>query len=347
MADLLAKQKTRSFLPVRGQQVEGIVVSTGPHEVILDLGTKAEGILQKKDLSPEQAANLKIGDKLLTFVITPENESGQVVLGLHKAINKGDRVGRWKKFEEAKAQEQTLVGKGIEVNKGGLIVEIAGVRGFLPSSQVSLSLASNLEELIGREVTVAVIEVDSSQNRLIFSQKTSLSDDVKAKLGKLTVGDIVKGEVAAVLPFGIFVSLPEGVEGLVHISELSWEREDDLAGRFRVGDEATAKIIALDQGSGRVNLSIKQLSEDPLLKKMEQLVANDITRGKVLRVTSLGIFVELPGGLEGLVPASKLEPEADYQIGDEATFLVDSVDSNKRRINLAPFITTTKGLIYK
>lgn len=348
MADLLAKNEFKTITVSRGQEVEGKVVAILPYEIILDLGSKSEGVLQKKDLSPEQVANLKEGDKLLTFVIQLENENGQVVLGLQKSLSKSNSLSlKWKRFEEALKNNTTLTGKGVEVNKGGLIVEVTDVRGFLPASQVSLSQAANLEQLVGKEVTVTVIEVDPNQNRLIFSQKTTVSDDVKKKLGQLKVGDIVTGVVAAVLPFGIFVSLPEGVEGLVHISELSWEKTDNPSISFKVGDEVTTKIITVDQGGGRVNLSIKQLSEDPLVAKLARFAPDDVIRGKVLRVTSLGVFVELPGGVEGLIPAGKLEAETDYQIGDEATFLVDSVDTHKRRINLAPFITTTKGLIYK
>ncbi|MBI2021497.1 30S ribosomal protein S1 [Candidatus Daviesbacteria bacterium] len=356
MAELLAKNELKTVTVSRGQEVAGEVVAILPHEIILDLGSKSEGVLQKKDLSPEQVANLKMGDKLLTFVIQPENENGQVVLGLQKSLSKSSSLSsRWKKFEEALKNNTTLTGKGLEVNKGGLIVEVAGVRGFLPSSQVSLAQATNLDELVGKNVNVTVIEVDVNQNRLIFSQKTNLSEETKKQLGKLKIGDSVKGIVAAVLPFGIFATLEDNVEGLVHISEISWEKVEDPAVLFKVGDSVEAKIISLDANTGRVNLSMKQLQSDPFVEKTKNLQPDDIVKGVVSKVTTSGVFVEVedPAGdgnnlnLEGLIPASKLESETEYQVGKSITCLVNSVDTQKRRINLTPFITTTKGLIYK
>ena len=214
----------------RGQEIEGEVILITDSEIILDLGGKSEGVLPKKDLSLEQAANLKVGDKLLTFVVVPENESHQVVLELHKTVlSKTGKPGniRLDRFILAKKNNQVLTGKGLEVNKGGLIVEIDKVRGFLPSSLVTLSQAANMDELIDKDIQVTVVEVDPAQNRLILSQKTNLSEEIKSKLSKLKAGDKVEGEVAAVLPFGVFISLPDGVEGLVHVSEMTWDKVED------------------------------------------------------------------------------------------------------------------------
>lgn len=351
MADLLAAQ-TQSSKPLflsRGQEVEGTVIEIFPGDIILDLGTKAEGVLQKRDLPAETVKNLKVGDKIMTFVVFPENDSGQVVLGLNRVTNRKDAQNypRFNKFESALKNNQVLTGKGIEVNRGGLIVEVNGMRGFLPSSQVSLSMASNLDELIDKELQVTVIEVDAGQNRLIFSQKTNVSEEVKTKLSKLKVGDEVEGTVAAVLQFGIFVSLPDGVEGLVHISEISWEKIEDPAILFKLGDKVRAKVISTDSNTGRVNLSIKQLAQDPFASQVKDISPDDVIKGTVQKVTSMGVHVTLENGAEGLVPSAKLEPESDYKPGDTKTFLVDSVDTAKRRVNLVPFLTSTKDLIYK
>lgn len=355
MADLLAKQpaswRTKQLSLTRGQEIEGKVVIISPQEVVLDLGTKSEGVLSKKDLTPEQLANLHVGDKLLVFVAQEENESGQAIVDMQRSIqSQGTTSERWKKFGEALKENKSLKGKGIEVNKGGLIVEVDGIRGFLPSSQVSLAQAAKLEELIGKTIDVAVIEVEPYQNRLIFSQKTTVSEDVKNELTKLKIGDKVKGEVAAVLPFGIFVTL-EGqalsfIEGLVHISEISWEKQESPDSQFKVGDKVEAKVISIDANTGRVNLSIKQLTKDPFLEKAEKFQPEDIVEGAILKVTASGVFVDLKG-VEGIVHSGKLDGTKEYEVGGIATFLVDSVDKAKRRINLAPFITSTKGLIYK
>lgn len=347
MADLLAKQESKKPLSVfRGQEVEGEIVSISDSEMILDLGTKSEGVLPTKDLSPEQSANLKIGDKLLTFVIQTENESGQVVLGLQRAIKKAVPQS-WQKFESALKTSQSLKGKALELNKGGLIVEVDGIRGFLPSSQVTLSQAANLEEMVGSELEVTPIEVDPSQNRLIFTQKTQISEDTKKSLSKLKVGDEVEGQVAAVLPFGIFVSLESGVEGLVHVSEISWEKVEDPKTLFKVGDEVKAKVISIEVTTGRANLSIKQLQKDPFKDKINDLSPDDIVKGTVLKVTSQGITVNLEGEIEGFLPSSKTDNPAAFEVGSKMQFLVDSIDEGKRRVNLAPFVTSTAGLIYK
>jgi small subunit ribosomal protein S1 len=347
MADLLAKQDTKQLAVTRGQEVEGTVVAILTSEIILDLGTKAEGVLQKKDLQDEALEKLKVGDKLKAIVIYAENDSGQTVLSLSKGSGgkPGQYSNDWQRFIDAKDAGEVFTAKGLEVNKGGLIVEIARMRGFLPSSQVSLSKADNLDELIGQNISVKVIEADPKQNRLILSQQTQVTEEVKDKLSSLKAGDEVKGKVAAVLPFGIFVSLEGGVEGLVHISELSWEKVEEPGTLFKVGDEVSAKVISTDQATGRVNLSVKQLSKDPFSEKVEKLQPNDVVKGEITKVSSMGVFVTLEGGAEGLVAASLIDSE--YKVGESAQFLIDSIDTQKRRVNLAPFVTTTKGLIYK
>ncbi len=356
MADLLANQQFKPLKLFRGQQAEGEVISISDQEVVLDLGTKAEGVLAKKDLTQLQLEALALGQKLSAFVIQTENDNGQVILGATKPVpasssRSGSRhplnFARWDKFKESQKNNQVLTGKVLEVNKGGLIVEVNGVRGFLPSSQVTLSKAANLDQMIGEEINVTVIEVDANQNRLIFSQKTNITEDVKQKLGKLKVGDQVEGKIAAVLPFGYFVSLEDGVEGLVHISEISWQKEEDTTNAYKIGDHVSVQVISVDNNTGRVNLSIKQLAQDPFIEAAKSFQLDDVVKGEVTKINPTGVSVGLKDGVEGFVPAAKLEAEAKYEIGQSASFLVDSVDSQKRRINLAPFITSTAGLIYK
>ncbi|OGE31493.1 hypothetical protein A3C99_03070 [Candidatus Daviesbacteria bacterium RIFCSPHIGHO2_02_FULL_37_9] len=346
MADLLASQESKPLSISRGQEVDGEIVSISDNEIILDLGTKSEGVLPKRDLSPEQAANLKVGDKLLTFVIQTENESGQVVLGLQRSL-KTKTPSQWYKFEAALKSNSVLKGKALELNRGGLIVEVEGIRGFLPSSQVTLSQAANLEELVGKDVDVTPIEVEANQNRLIFSQKTTVSEDIKENLSKLKAGDEIKGVVAAVLPFGIFVTLQSGVEGLVHVSEISWEKTEDPSLVYKVGDEVKAKVLSVETNTGRANLSIRQLVSDPFKDKAKDLQADDIVKGTVTKVSTQGISVSLEGGIEGMIHSSKIDNPADFEVGKNYQFLVDSVDNTKRRVNLASFVTSTAGLIYK
>lgn len=352
MADLLAKQDNKTPLNKslkleRNQEITGEIIQIGDSEIILDLGSKAEAVLPLKDFSDEQAGNLKVGDKVTAYVVRAENESGQVVLELHKTLPKGKGSNiRLDRFIAAQKSNQVLKGRGIEVNRGGLIVEIDKVRGFLPSSLVSLSQAANMEELIDKDIQVTVVEVDPGQNRLILSQKTNVSEDTKAKLSKLKAGDKVEGEVAAVLSFGIFVTLPEKIEGLVHVSEMSWEKVEDPATLYKVGDKVEAQITSVDSNTGRANLSIKQLASDPFKEKAKNYQPDDIVKGVVTKVTGQGVFLDVEG-VEGFIPSSKIEADQSYEMGKSLSCLVDSVDSQKRRINLAPFITSTKDLIYK
>lgn len=348
MADLLAKQDQKTITLARGQEIEGQIIALTNQEVILDLGTKAEGIIFKRDLPADKFISLKVGDKLTGFVTITENESGQAVLTPQKSTSKYPaQNAKWQKFQDAKEKGQTIIGQGIEVNKGGLIVEVQGIRGFLPSSQVILSQVANIDQLIGQDIELTVIEIDPGQNRLIFTQKVKVSQDTKETISKLKVGDVVKGTVAAVLQFGIFVTLENGVEGLVHTSEISWEKTENPTQNYKVSDPVEAKVISLDPDTGRVNLSIKQLAEDPFAKLTADFQPDDVVKGIVAKVTIQGANVTLADGIEGFVPAAKMDPSITYEVGDSTNFLVDTVDSNKRRINLAPFLTSTEGLIYK
>jgi len=250
------------------------------------------------------------------------------------------------KFIAAQKSNQVLSGKGIEVNRGGLVVEIGKTRGFLPSSLVSLSQAANLEDLVGKDVQVTVVEVDPGQNRLILSQKTTVSEETKQNLSKFKPGDKVEGEVAAVLSFGVFVGLPDKIEGLVHVSEISWEKVEDPTSLYKVGDKIEAQITSIDLSTGRANLSIKQLAQDPFKEKAKDYQPDDIVKAIVTKVTGQGVFLDVEG-IEGLIPSAKIEADQSYEIGKSLSCLVDSVDTQKRRINLAPFITSTKDLIYK
>lgn len=348
MADLLASQSNKVKSVQRGDEVEGTVVAFVGGEIIVDLGTKSEGVFQKKDLSPDQAKTLKVGDKITATVIHPENQSGQVVLGLQKAAT-GGKPGseKFTKFIRALTSKQVFKGKGVEANKGGLIVEVDGIRGFLPSSQVSLSQAANIEELIGKELDLITLEVEPNQNRLIFTQKTSLSEESKTNLSSLKLGDKVKGVVAAILQFGVFVTLENGVEGLVHISELSWDKVEDPNTLYKVGDEVEAKVLSIDEQSGRANLSIKQLTKDPFSEKVANIQAEDVIKGKVTKITQNGVNVLLKESIEAIVPSTKLAGDEGYTEGEEYNFLVDSIDNRKRQVVLSPFITSTKDLIYR
>lgn len=363
MEELLASQSKKVISLYRGQEVEGEVVSINDKEIILDLGTKSEGVISKREIPQEKLSEVKVGGKLKAFVYLQENENGQTALTYEKQMIQrqfeGGQRGRggkfrggrtdWGKFTTAKNQKSKLQGVVLEVNRGGLIVEALSFRGFLPNSQVGFELLSKaskgMEDLVGQNLTVTIIEIDQNNNKLIFSERGQVSGEVKSKLKNFQKDQAVKGKIVAILPFGLVINV-DGTEGLVFISDVSWERVEDLSKEFTVGQELDVKVSSLDEELGRLNLSIKDLSEDPFAKVSEKYPTDEVVKGEVTSVTDAGVTVQL-NGIEGFMPAAKISSEIKYEQGMSTNFLVDSVDANKRRINLAPFVTSTAGLIYK
>lgn len=363
MEELLASQTKKLINLSRGQQVEGEVVSQTPKEIILDIGAKSEGVLQKRELGDHKA--VKLGERITTFVTAQENEHGQAVLSLRRQASaaggpfRGGKYGGgssrggksldWHKFIQAQNQKTKIQATVLEVNKGGLIVEADGTRGFLPNSQVGFELISKsgqgMEGLIGQTLSLTVIEVDLQNNKLIFTQRGQVSDSVKGQLKTFKTNLQVQGKIVAILPFGLVVDV-SGVEGLVFISDVSWEKVDDLSKLFQVGQNLAVLVIGIDEDLGRLNLSIKQLSENPFDKLSKEYAADSVVKAMVTDVSEAGVSVKLEDGVEGFLPASKMG-SGSYEAGKSMSFLVDSVDSKRRRINLALFVTSTEGLIYK
>lgn len=354
MEQLLASAPQKVVSLSRNQQVLGEVVAITPKEVILDLNSKSEGVIAKKEFSQDQAANLKIGQKIKAFVSEIENESGQTILSLRPTQPKPSRKRRggvsYDNFIQAQRQERELSGLVVEANKGGLIVDVSGTTGFLPNSQVGFDLLSKISkdpsDLVGQQLKFKVIEVDEGSSRLIFSQRTKLSDDLKNKLESFKNKEKISGKIVAILPFGLVVDV-EGLEGLVFISDVAWEKVEDLNTIFKIGQAVEAKVTGIDLELGRINLSIKHLSEDPFEEISKKFQADDLVKGEVVSATDTGVVVKLEGGVEGFLPAAKMSVGETHQVGSMVNLLVDSVDLQRRRVNLAPMITTTEGLIYK
>ncbi|RJO60722.1 S1 RNA-binding domain-containing protein [candidate division WS5 bacterium] len=354
MAELMASAYSKPQTLNRGDEVTGVVVSIVNNDVIVDLGTKAEGVLNKKELSQDQQESLKIGDRLTVYVVSVD-ETGQAVLTPLKATiiagkdRKGVSTNRWQKFIVARERKIQLQGQIVEVNKGGLLVEVGEVRGFIPSSHIGLDVLegiSDLGELIGKEVKLMTIEVEPSSNRLIFSTRPPSSSITKEALSRFEVGKKVQGKIAGVVPFGLFLNM-DGVEGVIFPQEISWEEKDNPTADFQVGQDVEVKVLGKDETLGRVTLSLRQLQKDPFEEKAKDFQQDDVVAGTVTEVTQNGINVSLEDGIDGLVPADKISPELKYEIGQNTNFLVDSIDKRNHRITLAPFLTSTKGLLYR
>lgn len=352
MEELLASQTKQVAHIYRGLQIEGTVVSLSDKEIVLDIGAKAEGVLLKREL-PDSQQDVKVGDKIKAYVHMSENEHGQVVLSTTiktKPNTRGYGSPNWQKFVQAQNQKSKLKGNVLEVNKGGLIVEVDGIRGFLPNSQVGFELLSKagqgLDKLVGQDLTISVIEVDQNNNKLIFSQRGQISEEVKTKLKSHQPGQKATGKIVAILPFGLVVDVA-GAEGLVFISDVAWEKVEDLQTMFKAGSDVEVLITGADEELGRLNLSIKKLQEDPFDKIAQDFPADEVIKAEVAQITEAGVIFKLKNGVEGFLPTNKMDPDTNYEPGKSITMLVDGVDKMRRKVNLAPFKTTTSGMIYK
>ena len=328
MATLLAKEEYSPKSLTRGQIVEGTVVSKRKDQLFVDIGAKSEGVISAKDLEGEEKfATIKIGDKILTYILMPESEGGQVILSIKKAGSER----RWQDISEKMDKDETIEVKPLESNRGGLMVDYDGIRGFIPSSH----LVSQAKGSSG-PIKVKVLEADKNLNRLIFSEKEAGLESAKIPKIELpfTVGDDIEGEVSKILPFGILVNIPGGSEGLDHISEISWERVEGIDKIFKVGDKVKVKVLDIDPASTKVNLSIKQLSEDPWKKAESKYPVGKSFKAAISRTSTYGAFVQLEPGIEGLIHSSKIPYGTKFQPGDKVTVSIDLFSSEQRRVAL-------------
>ncbi|MHB8572526.1 MAG: 30S ribosomal protein S1 [Candidatus Dormibacteria bacterium] len=325
-----------------GDIVDGVVVRVDPNEVLVDVGAKSEGIITSKELGfrGEQTDELHVGDEVKVFVLQPENDDGNVVLSLRRA--KAETT--WITANEKQATGEVLEAEVREQNKGGLIVKVLGLRGFLPSSQVSRAHAGNLESLVAQRIFVKILEVNRKRNRLIVSQKAAFDEDRARKrdelFERLKVGDIVHGTVSGLTSYGAFVDLG-GADGLIHISEVSWERVAKVTDVLNVGDELDVKVIKLDPGSSRISLSLRELEDDPWDEIERRFTVGMITEGEVTKIKKYGAFCQIADGVEGLLHVSELswehveKVEDVLEIGQPVQVKVIATDRARRRISLS------------
>lgn len=344
MEELLAEEGLQTKPLSRGQAVEGTIVSAGLREVLIDIGAKSEGIVTGREFDSvrDLAESLSVGDRVTAQVVFPENDQGQIVLSLRQIG--GEK--RWKNLEEAKESGDSVKVLGMEVNRGGLIVDFGGIRGFLPSSQLDSKMIGKVNAMVGQTVEVYVLEEDRASNRLIFSQrKKTTKDDIAKIASKVKIGEKYEGTVTAVLPFGIFASFDE-LEGMVHISEIAWEKVLDPGQYFKVGDKINAIALGIDEASGRINLSVKQLLSDPWQKIAEKYSRDQQISGKITRLTPYGAFVNIDKGVDGLVHISKIPPDFSLNVGDPVDCTIESVDMPGRKISLS-LVLKEKPVMYR
>ncbi|MBC7546740.1 S1 RNA-binding domain-containing protein [Candidatus Saccharibacteria bacterium] len=342
MDELLASSEIKQL--VTGDVVEGVITSVRKNELWIDLGARGVGVVMRREIGHGQV--LDVGTSITVSVIGPEMEEGHALLSMKRAVK--DRG--WDEVQRLFDGQEIVDISPYDANRGGLLVELEGIRGFLPVSQLAAGhyprvsgadkdeILQKLNALTSETLRVRILDVSRKDNKLIFSEKEAVKDDMQARFAKLKVGDAVEGIVTGVIDFGAFVNV-DGIEGLIHISEISWERVDNPRNYVKVGDTVTAKIIAIDKD--RLSLSLKQMSEDPWLSEVKEFKKGDVVEGKVTRITPFGAFVQISPSVEALVHVSEMsddetvDPEQLFQLNEKKQFKVLDIDTDNRKIALS------------
>lgn len=341
MKELLAKEEF--YLPKAGTILQGQIISVSKNNVTVDLGSAGIGIVYPGDFydNPERMKSLKPGDTVSSMLIELENEDGYRELSLRSA----QMTTAWQDIKEKMDKDETVSTVVININKGGLIVEVSGVQGFLPLSQLSpehypkveggdtTKIVQALQKFKGQSLTVKIIDFSETENKLIVSEKAILEDLAKEELKKLNIGETVDGEITEVTDFGAFVRLNDNLDALIHSSEIDWKFIEDPREILHIGDKIKAKVINLD--GGRVSLSLKALKPDPWEKVEEKFQVGQKTKGKIIKIRSSGAFVEMTEGIIGFLPATELEGATNaIQPGEEYNFAIVSIDTKDHKIVL-------------
>ncbi|MDA9645907.1 30S ribosomal protein S1 [Candidatus Actinomarina] len=326
-----------------GDVIEGTIVRIDRNEVMVDVGYKSEGVIPSRELSVRKSVNPKDlvneGDKIQALVLDKEDDEGRLILSVKRAIYEK----AWGDIQEISDNDKSVKGTVIESVKGGLIVDI-GVRGFLPASLIDVRRVKELTSYIGEEIEAKILELDRQRNNIVLSRKAHLeqeqSGERKSFLENLEVGNIKEGKVSSIVNFGAFVDIG-GMDGLVHVSELSWRHVENPNEVVKVGDTVTVKVLEIDNDKERISLSIKQVTEDPWLDFEHQYKENDVVDGNVTKVVPFGAFVTIGNGVEGLVHVSEISvdkvdsPELALAIGQKVKIKITELDIPKRRVNLS------------
>lgn len=326
-----------------GDLVDGTVVKIEHDEVLVDIGFKSEGVIParelsiRKDADPSEIVNL--GDKIEALVLQKEDKDGRLILSKKRA----EYERAWISVEEKFKAGEVVTGEVIEVVKGGLILDI-GLRGFLPASLVDLRRVKDLDMYMGTEIEARVIEMDRNRNNVVLSRRVLLEEGRKNEraeiLAKLTKGMRLKGVVSSIVDFGAFVDLG-GIDGLVHISELSWNHVNHPSEVVKVGDEVEVEVLDVDLNRERISLGLKQTTEDPWVKLVESYPEGSIVDGKVTKIVPFGAFIELGDNIEGLVHISEMAskhietPAQVVKPGDDVKVKVMEINPERRRISLS------------
>lgn len=352
MASLLEKEGLGLDFPQQGETRTGVIASLSPTQILVSIGTKSEGIISGKELEqipPEELAKLEVNQEIPVFILNPEDQNGNVVLSYTRAR---DEVS-WQKAEDFLNSKESYHTTIVGYNKGGLIVPLDGLRGFVPASQISLSRRAGMSgdtpeqrwsKMVGEEIDVVVIEVDRERRRLILSERqasTETRESLKERvIDELKEGEVRTGRVTSLADFGAFVNI-NGADGLVHLSEISWDRIQHPSEVLKVGQEVKVKVITIDRDKKRIGLSIRQLLEDPWSQRVTKYQIGQLVEAAITRLTKFGAFARLEEDLEGLIHISEISekriehPKEVLHEGDTVTLRIIKIDPENHRVGLS------------
>ena len=326
-----------------GDVVSGLVVRIDQDEVLVDIGYKSEGVILSNELSirksVDPADEVELGEEVDALVLTKEDQDGRLLLSKKRA--RFEKA--WRRIEAAAESGEPVEGTVIEVVKGGLIIDL-GVRGFLPASLVDIRRVQNLDEFLAQKIECKVIELNRSRNNVVLSRRAVLEEERKEVrqqiLDRLQPGQVVEGAISNIVDFGAFVDL-DGIDGLIHISELSWSHVNHPSEILSIGDTVPVKVLDIDRDRQRISLGLKQTQEDPWQRVVDTYSLGDELEGKVTKVVTFGAFVEIMDGVEGLVHISELahhhveNPREVVEPGNDVKVKILEIDSERRRLSLS------------
>jgi len=343
MKDLLSKEEF--FLPKPGNILSGIVIGVSKANVIVDLGSIGIGIVYPGEFydNPDRMKTLRAGDQVSAMLIELENDEGYRELSLKAA----QVTTAWQDIKEKKESGEVLTTQIVNINKGGLIVEVSGIQGFLPLSQLSsehypkveggdtTKIVQALQKFKGQLFQVKILDFNEAENKLIVSERAIQEEAAKEELSKLTIGETVEGVVTEVTDFGAFVKLTDTLDGLIHSSEIDWKFIEDPREVLKPGDKVSAKIISLE--GGRVSLSLKALKDDPWLSIDTKYQVGQKVKGKISKIRNSGAFVELPGDIVGFIPVAELGGQTAQEAlvaGQEYDMAIVNIDAKEHKLTL-------------
>jgi len=352
MASLLAEEGLGLNLPTAGEIKTGKIASITPGQIMVGIGAKSEGIIRGQEfemIPPDVLAELSVGQEIPVFIITPEDRHGNLLLSYVRALE----AETWEKAQQLMDDKETFTGKVDGYNRGGLLVNFSGLNGFIPGSQLSFSRRTEVSgsspeerfsDIVGEELPLRVIEVDQERRRLIFSERAAVHesrDSIRDKvIEKIEIGDVREGRVTSLADFGAFVNI-NGADGLVHLSEISWDRIRHPSDVLKVGEEVEVEVISIDEVKRHIGLSIRRLQDDPWQEQIGKLKVGQLVNATITRLTKFGAFARITEDIEGLIHISEISndhiahPKEVLHEEDEVTLRIIKIEPESHRIGLS------------